>query len=353
MNFFKGRFKDMFEIARWRYIKADDYTIPGLFNKTRDEIYNETATWRDPLKDSASESAYKHLAINGESFLDIEWEFIEGSLECPSVQHYLTLAAQDNNSLLTVAICLPQAHQATAAGIYMPREVYINAQQVLIYQRESAEIVNTMDNEKIRPFGMLECCYNLANDDKAFRQAKLVNFVYCTYNNDKEKAKIHEEEKIAIINNKSEDFWTECSVEEIWSNFYNANSIPSKLRAYNIATADYTTMGNTIKSNITSFATVEHNRWNVEKLLMGFRPLTEGEGHSLKLLLSGTTYSCEGDLKDTAWKLERKRLKDRPNKAHVDIRPFDMLSPVDPFVYLADEAISQAIPYILKYTESK
>ena len=91
MNFFKGRFKDMFEIARWRFIKADEYTIPGLFNKTRDEIYNETTTWRDPLKDSASESPYKHLAHNGESFLDIEWEFIEGSLECPSVQHYLTL----------------------------------------------------------------------------------------------------------------------------------------------------------------------------------------------------------------------------------------------------------------------
>ena len=352
MNFFKGRFKDMFEIARWRYIKADDYTIPGLFNKTRDEIYNETATWRDPLKDSASESAYKHLAINGESFLDIEWEFIEGSLECPSVQHYLTLAAQDNNSLLTVAICLPQAHQATAAGIYMPREVYINAQQVLIYQRESAEIVNTMDNEKIRPFGMLECCYNLANDDKAFRQAKLVNFVYCTYNNDKEKAKIHEEEKIDIITDKAEEFWAKCTVEDIWSNFYSANSFPSKLRAYDIATADYTTMGNTIDSSITSFATVEHNRWNVEKLLTGFRPLTKDESDTLESLLKRAAYTCESHLNRSEWKNKRNALKARPHKAHVNIRPFDMLKHTDPYVYLADHAISQAIPYILKYTTS-
>ena len=353
MNFFKGRFKDMFEIARWRHIKADDYTIPGLFNKTRDDIYNEATTWRDPLKDSASESPYKHLANNSESFLDIEWEFIEGSLEYQSVQHYLTLAAQDSKSLLTVAICLPQAHQATAAGIYMPREVYAQAQQVLIYQRESAEIVNTLNNDKIRPFGMLECCYNLANDDKAFRQAKLVNFVYRSYNDDSAEAKINEKEKINIIAQKAEEFWKECTVEEIWSNIYNANSIPSKLRAYDIAMADFTAMHNVIKRNLTSLATAEHNRWNVEKLLMGFRPLTKEESDSLKSLLAGTKYSCENDLKDSKWKEERNTLKKRPIKAHADIRPFDMLASIDPYIGLADYAISQAIPYILKYTESK
>ena len=352
MNFFKGRFKDMFEIARWRHIKADDYTIPGLFNKTRDDIYNEATTWRDPLKDSASESPYKHLANNSESFLDIEWEFIEGSLECPSVQHYLTLAAQDSKSLLTVAICLPQAHQATAAGIYMPREVYAQAQQVLIYQRESAEIVNTLNNDKIRPFGMLECCYNLANDDKAFCQAKLVNFVYRSYNDDSAEAKINEKEKINIIAQKAEEFWEECTVEEIWSNIYNANSIPSKLRAYDIAMADFTAMHNVIKRNLTSFATVEHNRWNVEKLLTGFRPLTKDESDTLESLLKRAAYTCESHLNRSEWKNKRNALKARPHKAHVNIRPFDMLKQTDPYVYLADHAISQAIPDILKYTTS-
>ena len=346
MNFFKGRFKDMFEVARWRYIKADDYRTTGLFDKTRDEIYDETETWRDPLKDAASESPYKHLAQNSESFLDIEWEFIEGSLECPSVQHYLKQASLDNKSMLTVAICLPKAHQAIAAGIYLPREVFDNAKQVLIYQRESSDIIKPLKNKNIRPFGMLNCCYDIANDETAFIQAKLVNYVYNTY--DKKATKIDDVNNISEISDKIEEYWKNCGVEDIWSNIYNANSIPAKLRAYNIATADFATMLETIKTNIIPFAKVEHNRWNVEKLLMGFRPLTEPERSNLASLLNATSHKSAEDLNGTDWKAERNALKSRPQKAHVDICPFDMLSSIDPYIHLADEAISKAIPHILK-----
>lgn len=346
MNFFKGRFKDMFEVARWRYIKADDYRTTGLFDKTRDEIYDETVTWRDPLKDAASESPYKHLAHNNESFLDIEWEFIEGSLECPSVQHYLKQASLDNKSMLTVAICLPKAHQAIAAGIYLPREVFDSAKQVLIYQRESSDIIKPLKNKNIRPFGMLNCCYDIANDETAFIQAKLVNYVYNTY--DKKATKIDDVNNISEISDKIEEYWKNCGVEDIWSNIYNANSIPAKLRAHNIATADFATMLKTIKTNIIPFAKVEHNRWNVEKLLMGFRPLTEHERNNLASLLSATSHKCAEDLNGTDWKAERNALKSRPQKAHVDICPFDMLSSIDPYIHLADEAISKAIPHILK-----
>lgn len=347
MNFFKGRFKDMFEVARWRYIKADDYRITGLFDKTKDEIYNETITWRDPLKDAASESPYKHLANNGESFLDIEWEFIEGSLESPSVQHYLKQASLDDKSILTVAICLPKAHQAIAAGIYMPSEVFDNAKQVLIYQRESSDIIKPLKNKNIRPFGMLNCCYDIVNDETAFMQAKLVNYVYNTYS-DKKSAKIDTVNNISKISDKIEEYWIDCKVEDIWSNIYNANSIPAKLRAYDIATTDFAAMLKTIKANIIPFAKVEHNRWNVEKLLMGFRPLTEPERNNLVSLLSATSHKCADDLNGSDWKIKRNALKSRPQKAHVYICPFDMLSSIDPYIHLADEAISKAIPHILK-----
>ena len=150
------------------------------------------------------------------------------------------------------------------------------------------------------------------------------------------------------ISDKIEEYWIDCKVEDIWSNIYNANSIPAKLRAYDIATTDFAAMLKTIKANIIPFAKVEHNRWNVEKLLMGFRPLTEPERNNLVSLLSATSHKCADDLTGSDWKIKRNALKSRPQKAHVYICPFDMLSSIDPYIHLADEAISKAIPHILK-----
>jgi len=84
-------------------------------------------------------------------------------------------------------------------------------------------------------------------------------------------------------------------------------TIPTKLRSVGI---DYKslTFKDLTDEEIEILAEVEHNRWNVEKLLMGFRPVTENEFDEIqKSIAEG------GSLK----KKYNKNLK-----AHYDIRPF-------------------------------
>lgn len=354
MDFFKGRFKNMFDVARWRYFKADDYLIPGLFPKIHNEIYygnvlpgkvTDDNIWRDPLADSASESPYKYLAYNNESFLDIEWEFIEGTIESPSVQKYLTLAVGNTNAKTTVAICLTQAHQAIAAGIYMPKDVYQHAQQVMIYQRESDEIINNItENGKsdslyknLKPFGMIECSYNIANDNKSLLQAKLVNYVYETNNCKLENIDYN------ILHTK----WDNLIIELKWSNIYNSNSIPTKLRSFPITTDQIEKLAPKTIAIIDAMAKVEHNRWNVEKLLLGYKPLTEGQSDEL-IRLIGTS---EFDEKRKKWKERDYNNNYEQYKSHIDLRSYDDLDKIHPGVKKSDKDISMSIPYIIPKVE--
>lgn len=66
-----------------------------------------------------------------------------------------------------------------------------------------------------------------------------------------------------------DDEWEKIRIFDKWSNVYNVSAIPIKLNS--IGGLDH------LNENIVVLAQVEHNRWNVEKLLMGFRPTTDEE----------------------------------------------------------------------------
>ena len=73
--------------------------------------------------------------------------------------------------------------------------------------------------------------------------------------------------------NELKDSWNKLSVSLQWSNLYSAYSISPKLRSIGI-TDGYVKLDN---DQITLLAEVEHNRWNMEKLLLGFRKPTAEE----------------------------------------------------------------------------
>ena len=80
-------------------------------------------------------------------------------------------------------------------------------------------------------------------------------------------------------------------------------------------------------------AQVEHNRWNVEKLLMGFRKPHRDED---KLAAENKLFKDD---------LERNKKR----FIHHDIRPFDQLDNIKKL----DEEFSRYIPWIVKMTEEK
>ena len=91
---------------------------------------------------------------------------------------------------------------------------------------------------------------------------------------------------------------------------------------------DYDTLSD---EEVEQLARVEHNRWNVEKLLMGFRKARENEDKYMF-----------GEFSDEL--SDNKKLF-----IHHDIRPFDDLGDIAEL----DREFSRYIPWIMRMTETE
>lgn len=369
MNFFMGRFQNLFKLARHRYL---DLSVKD---------YNLDIEWNDPMRDEAN-NEYNYLSNN---FLDIEWEFVKGSVANAGVRDYLNKTAKEadvtagnGKSILTVAACKQLSNEAIAEGIYMPESIYDKAQQILVYQKESSEILyNLYFDEagancckryyKLRPFGMQDA--DFTNNKPSLYTAMLCNYVYCTnamgsiskLKPDDIKSKLD-----SIIDNvkteisrcstlqssedaikSARDNWNNLSIFNKWSNRYLANSFKTKLRSIGYNGDNYEIDKSIIEQNMESnrrnMAECEHNRWNIQQLLMGFRAYTNTEDDEYRKTL--TNNGVQGTIE-----FKKSKQKGR-EKAHLDIRPYSQLSKYDPHCQAYDEVFNASIPEILSIVD--
>lgn len=370
MNFFMGRYQNLFNLARHRYLDLSG----------REYAFN--TEWIDPLLNERSEYTYL-----GPNFLDIEWEFIKGSVEQPGVQEYLRQSAEeayscaelensycDGKSLLTIAICNNLSSEAIAEGIYMPANIYDKAQQILVYQPESSEILYNLyfaerDNiskrySKLRPFGMQNADFTI--NKASYYCAMLCNYVYFskpfgTISNDtsnklddivndirKEIVTCTSARGTKEFMRPARDAWKTLSIFNKWSNKYLSNSFKTKLRSIGYTCDKYLCGKNLIEQKMesckTSMAECEHNRWNTQQLLMGLRAYTENENNEYITILNS-----EGAGKAKDFKKSKQNGKE---KAHLDIRSYSRLEEDDPQNHLYDEVFNACIPEILAVVES-
>lgn len=356
MQYFMGRYSDMFSICRWRKI---DLTTENAIDTPWNDVLNEMADKKRKGEALAFDKyPYAHLAdekLEDCNFLDIEWEFVKGTIETPETKAYLEAMATDEKEILTVAICRSASPQAIASGIYLPREVYRNAVQVLIYQKESADIINNLSGmglrrdyqskmryNRLRPFGMLsECFSNYIVDN---RLAKLVNYVY----NKKEDVTLA---GVDDTNNKEglplqEVFWRNCSVSDQWSSSYNANSITTKLRFLGLDFRNSSMEEMRAKlaepETLSVLNEIEHNRWNTEKLLMGYRPLNDKEIVPFLEML-------EKKAGITEYYMLKKEMKSGWDMAHLNICSFEQLKTYDNDSIEYDIIMTKAFPAIVEH----
>jgi hypothetical protein len=284
MQFFKGRYASLFELARHRYIDA---------NTCKENQLNSRYGWVDPTRQK--DYPWKHLSKEGKNFLDVEIEFVKGELESDGVREYLRLVTADDKSMVTIAICLPETHQAVAAALYMPAEVYPQVKEIWVYQREAADIIRNLNPEndnkelnehykKLKPFGML---YGEYIDSRTYYlKALLVNGIY-----DLDKKSVLDpldmDDKTTY--KKLRKRWNSLSVALKWSNKYFADTIYQKIRSamptplaedaaiggYNnpafFTEGWYEDVKHALKE-AKGLAECEHNRWDVQQLLLGFTP---------------------------------------------------------------------------------
>ncbi len=174
-------------------------------------------------------------------------------------------------------------------------------------------------------------------DDHSLKRAKLINYLYETANYETYKF-----QSILVLDAIPEEkiweeanaYWQKLSVALKWSNLYNSYTMRTKQRTLRAMrgldidddSQDYDTLSD---YEVEQLAIVEHNRWNVEKLLMGFRKPRRDEDK----------YAYP----DFAGKLK----KNKDLFIHHDIRPFDQLNTIKELDY----EFSRYIPWIMKMTE--
>ena len=354
-DFFMGRFPDLFKLCKWTDVDGKEYN------------------WYAPTCNE-----YQYFAKN---FLDIEWEFRSGGVESKENREYIESCFNEKNTeIVTIAVCLPQPHQSLAAALYLPKVAIQKANDIWVYQPQSGELLIDINKgaddakhiwemttyRKLKPFGMLslgfdakllenEAIWYCSNFYKAkdalvnkFRQ-KSDNENTCYWNHwDRKNV---EEAVLSEIDLSLGKLWA------IWSNIYQVNTIEFKMRSLGL---DFSKLDDTNIKEL--FAKVEHNRWNVEKLLMGYRPL---EDHTLnkeeieivmeylKVKNEELAKIQEGinekdiyyDWREESFKVKKIKgfYKDGPMKVHPNICPFECL-PMDDKNY--DICFTLAMPFL-------
>jgi len=252
-DFLIGRFKELFSLSHWRYGDAE---VDGLWIK-ENEI-----------------SGYGHL---GGDFIDIEWEFINGGIEQSAVQDYM-LSSAVPEALITVAVCLPEANAAHTAAMYLPKDFYASESllQILVYNCHGDSIIRSLTTatvrhpylNKLKPFGRPERCF----DSNFLTQSEIIGAAVGERYNEIKHGYIDPAKEGAGQVDKCVAYKGKSLTASSWSNIYNGNMMWTKLRS-----VDYDENKGLTDGQKMLLSDVEHNRWNIEQLLMHFRPLTEKE----------------------------------------------------------------------------
>lgn len=342
MELVKGHYDNLFNLMRYRFVDSNNCEDSEL-------QFNSSSAWKDPMDDI--NCRWKHLGNDGKNFLDVELEFIKGNLESEGVRKYLNNISDNrkegvNTSKLTVAICFTKTHQAVAASLYMPVSVYRKAQQIWVYQKESADIIlnlfrteqKDLRYKKLRPFGMSYGEY--MSDRTLYLKAMLVNGVY-KLSNTGNRNMSDKNTYIDLV-----DSWDNLSIDKKYSNKYFVDSIGVKIRGLVGCFDRIDILSENLQENEDLLALCEHNRWNVQQLLMGY-------------------YPCDKDIDFEFQTLEKKRKLKEPDsmeifkerkafykegeyRLHPNICSYEHLDAVDSEAKKYDKDLNNVIPTILK-----
>ena len=239
-NFYIDRYDRLFALSNWSY---------------KEMVRSESG--KDELKTvyTYTPVEFEHL---GGDFLDVEWEFIQGTVAQLELQDYIEKSITEKTKM-TIAICKDEPSRCLAAALNLEWKIYDKAMQVLVYNRYDDALIEKLKNKKdsgiFSPFG---------NKLKAFGMASK-----CF-----SKERLEETESLALKFHREYKKDENAEIDKLtdyWSNVYVSNTMWTKLRCVE-------RKNETIdEKDIDILAEVEHNRWNIEKLIMSFRPLTKEE----------------------------------------------------------------------------
>ena len=296
MDFWMGRYNNLMELSYAEYRKWD-----------------ESGT--SHVKQFYPKPEYINPACSDEKgFLDIEWEFIDAGVEDANVRKYIRecVAKDGVSEYLSFAVCGHDAEANVAAAMYLPGEVYETDKiPVFVYQPLTRFVMYPASETgkycNMYPFGMRGDCFD--PDQKRLLWAKRVKFVYDT------NGKYDEMEKPPKLDDRWYGSGNKYALQ--LSNMYMVDSIPMKFRSIGVKPHARIPLSD---DEVKILAEVEHDRWNVEKLLNGFCALPYVERMDM---LTGLKLP-ETDERHRLAKARKNYLKSSRYQ-HCDIAPYDEL----------------------------
>lgn len=247
-----------------------------------------------------------------EDFVDVEWEFVDAESWHPDVREKLKQWAQDDKQLLTVVMADKDENKNVAMSLFLPDELYQRSIPIHKYNPNAVEYDVTMP---------------------LVQMAKNVNYIYdrC-YNDNFENWQGQILSSVEISTKERDKLWADLSNVKRWSSIYNAMTIPSKMRSIGLNEDDWDKFYDISQQNIEILAQVEHNRWNVEELILGYRPCTDEEQDKI------------------AADVETQKDSFRARKIHYDLRAYNDLRPdkTGRTAQVYDLCLSSALPLIAK-----
>lgn len=289
MNYFKARYSNLFDLSHSVY--ASETT--GCVRDIPDSRYGD--------------------------FLDVEWAFVKASAAEGWVRGMLEEWLKDERQVLSVAVCGNNGQYNLDEALCLPRDFYVvpdNCESteprplVYVYQPTSGVLTEAAGRDILRygnlvPFGMDGY---VPVSERRVLAAKHANYL---------RQKDPRQPQCVPDATHLDELWRQLSFDEKMSHLYFADSLFTQLRGFadQLAKPD----GQADANMVEHLARVEHARWNMEKLMVGYMalPLIDRKTLNAALQSEDEKIRQEAKIVDKRNRNQRFVLK--------DITPFSLL----------------------------
>ena len=238
------------------------------------------------------------VAAGMDEFVDVEWEFVESTSHHPMLREKLQLWALDTaHRQLTIVMAGDNAMQNVDRALSLPAAVSRMQVPVYVYMHDDSVLRHLSPSEGVViPFGMTDRGFDVRRP--LVQMARSINYIYnlCYRDNDigwngwlRYAPEIDRQASIAQ--------WQRVSPVKRMSNICNAMTVATKLRSVTLPSVPPKGGGSNAQPlppfgeteggvrgvwdipqhDIELLTQVEHNRWCVEELILGWRPCTAEE----------------------------------------------------------------------------
>lgn len=273
MSVFRARYRQIFEIQSSSFI---DY-IGEAWDRPEDL----------PRR---MDFAPSYFTGKDADFLDIDFEFIRGDAFSEEIHQLLKDRVSDTNCKMSVFTCTGNDSADMNIGLLLPEDVLRQA-NVFIRQHHTGQLLTWLHQinkegggkyANVYPFGMANSQFDLSH--RNLEMGILINYYYLRRGAEETYRADHlmtTEECSQALKAWNE----ETSISDQWSSSYCCNSFALKLAQFGVESIGEENMKeiqDTVAQNLETLAYIEHNRWNMEKLLLGYRKPNREEASEIE-----------------------------------------------------------------------